>query len=574
MQLLKGGSRHDRDDVAQGGPKPSNYQPPPFLGKLLLLSLFLMLNTHLLLTLPTGIDQYSLFSLDLAGGLDPLVLVASSLTVNSIMSLLAFSIYCFIWRPDTTWIRFFWWPVTTCTRLIGRQKKNRLETKQNPFKQFAVAIGVPVTIGILPSILLVNTLVKPYFVIVGLLMVLGLSITGAVRHPDAKLHPSVVTLWYATAAGGVIVLTALAVIVTLHFQTAEVFPPTSNMLWTWGHKWAPLVSPEDDDVLSSTNVDPGSPTQELRYWPKNHEARQREANLFFGLSSIAYIVTVLGGSLLYSISVSARRIPVQASTPDKAIAQLDDKGDVLIDNQAPMSNEDVDQPGETVALKEEEVLQRRGDAAELSISTRSEVAEDDGYGYLEDLPPREWGEEIMKLAKREAVEGDDEAYLASLGGVERHISKGEYDFLVRHVKLGRKAREFKGGPSLEEKKTELKGPLRYAHLYVNKEKGVVISKKGSSFERDRIFAGHAPFVSLCILARDPDVSFTNRELQKLVMDELGGTPNVYDLADELIHRHTLPVEKPIGSVAIKPGTKVCYLQMLDEKRREPPVKTR
>ena len=552
VQILKRGSRHDRDGAAPGNPVPLNYQPPPWLGKLLLFSLFVMLNTHLFLTFPTGIDQYSLFSLDLtASGTGPFVLAVISLAVNSIMSLLAFSIYCFIWRPDTTWIRFFWWPVTTCTRLIGRQKKNRFEQKRNPFKQFAVAVGVPVLIAMLPSILLVNTSVKPYFVIVGLLITIGLAISGALTHPDVKLDPSVVTLWYATAAGSVIVLTGLAVAVTLHFQIAEPVPPTNNLLWGWGHKWAPLVSQEDDDVRRSIGSYPGSTTQKLRYWPNDYEQRQREANLVFGLSSIAYMVTVLGGTLLYSISFSARRIPVQPSTPNTEVAQLEVEGVVQLNDESPESDEEINLEDATQVT------------ADSSMS-QSEKVSDGNDAHREHATLSQWGQEVLKRVK-EYSDGGVETHILRLGYEKQNISKGEYEFLIGNVREGRKERKSPKGEIIEEVKAILSGPLRHADLYVHKPRGVVIHKSANGFEQPPLQKNASRFKVMCILAAGkPDHAVSHDELREMIKD-LPGNPlpgNPSETTSALRDTYELPVESNGGLVALKKGTKVCFLDSL------------
>lgn len=560
MQFLKIGSKQDGDDGALPIPKQLDYTPPPLLGKLLLLSLFVMLSTPLCMTIPTGIDQYSLYSLELLGRVPNLtLLVVLTLIINSISVLLAYQVYCFIWRPETSLVRFVWGPIVVLIRFLLQREENPSETKQNPFKQFAVAVGVPVTIAMLPSLILVNTYTKPYFVIVGLLIAIGLSISGALTHPDVKLDPGVITLWYATAAGGVIVLTGLAVGVTIFYQIAEPIPSTSNLLWGWGHKWAPLGSRENDHVPSTPGDNAESTTQELRYWPNEYPQRQREGNLMFGLSSIAYMVTVLGGYLLYSISVSARKSPVPPFALDQGVSK-DVEVEVQLHTQESESslNENLQHRPREASNKEDP--KGRRNATELSISTPSEVGDDDRYGYLEDLLPREWGEEILKLAREEAVEGDDETYLASLGGLERRISRVEYSFLARHM-------EVEGG------NFELKGPLRYADLYVDRDQRVVISRKGTSFEKPRVLGGRGRFFALCILARSPDITYANRRLEDLVRDEVGGAPNGSDIADDLIGRHELPVVKYFGRMGIAPGTKVCYLQELDEKSPEPPVKT-
>ena len=261
------------------------------------------------------------------------------------------------------------------------------------------------------------------------------------------------------------------------------------------------------------------------------------------------MVTVLGGYLLYSISVSAKKTPVPPSVPDKG-ASKDVEDEVQLHTQESESslNEIAHQrPKETLNQVEPK---GRKDATELSISTPSEVGDDDRYGYLEDLIPREWGEEILKLAREEAVEGDDETYLASLGGLERRISRVEYSFLARHM-------EVEGG------NFELKGPLRYADLYVDRDQRVVINRKGTSFEKPRVLGGRGRFVALCILTRSPEIIYANSRLEDLVRDEVGGAPNGSDIADDLIDRHELPG----GKVFWKNGNRTWHQGVLFARTR-------
>ena len=607
MQFLKTGSLQDGDDGAPPIPRRLDYTPPSALGKLLLLSLFVMLSTPLCMTILTGIDQYSLFSLELSCSVPTLtLLVVLSLIINAISVLLAYQVYCFIWQPGTSWVRFVWGPIMVLIRFFLQREENPAETKQNPFTQFAVAVGVPVTIAMLPSILLVNTYTKPYFVIVGLLIAIGLSISGALTHPDVKLDPGVVTLWYGTAAGGVIVLMGLAVAVTIYFQIAEPTPPTGNSIWSWGDKWAPLGSQEDDDVPRTPGSNPGSTPQELRYWPDDYERRQLEGNLLFGLTSIAYMVTVLGGYLLYSISVFARKIPVQASTPDKQVAQLDHGGDVLIDNRESGSDQEVNEQDATEVLREEiprrvinsipegdEKNQLQGetqpnaqsfvtlkeealhgeqentlkDAAHVtttpSLGTNEEVPKGDEDDQLDELTLSDWGKYVLKQIKQYSDDGP-KTYVLHIGFEHQEITDREYEYLNDNVEEGRKATTSKEGVITEEVRPALSGPLRHTKLFVHKPMGVAIHKTENDFCQPPLQKNSTPFRVLCILAAaKPDQTFSTKELKNLLKKEGHTPPDNLSHVTAKLREYYLPVErKNRGIVYIERETKVCFLDSL------------
>ena len=279
MQHFKSGSRHDGADAADSfAPDPLIHQPSPWLGRLLLLSLLVMLNTPVLITMTTGMDPYGFFTIDpVARSPYPIVLYIS---LNVLLAFISYAIYRFIWRCEATLIKAYW----------------------SPFRQNAVAVAIPVSLAMAPAFLLCNTGGKAYYIIVGVLIAAALCVISALRNPSVKLDPGLATVWYGTAVGCILVLLALALIGTLYFHSIEQIPASSNFIWRWGYEWA-----------------------DLGYGPEDFPQRQRDGLVMFAITGIAYMVIVFGGVMLVSISDCLRRTTLPTSTPGKDLAQTTDK---------------------------------------------------------------------------------------------------------------------------------------------------------------------------------------------------------------------------------------------------------
>ena len=96
-----GGSADAGGDAVQAS---SAHQPPSWLGWLLLITLLVMLNTHMFITLAAGIDQYSLYAADSSvPQLYPAALAQQPYPVlltflgNVVLALLAYGVYRLIW---------------------------------------------------------------------------------------------------------------------------------------------------------------------------------------------------------------------------------------------------------------------------------------------------------------------------------------------------------------------------------------------------------------------------------------------------------------------------------------------
>ena len=253
------------DDGGGEAVQPSiTHQPPAWLGWLLLISLLVMLNTHLFITAASGMDQYSLYAADTSISQPyPAVWAHSpypvllTLLFNVALAFIAFGVYRLIW-----W--YFSSPRSTPSESWTR----------NPFKQNAIAVAIPVFIAMAPSAVFSYTDLKAYFVLVGAVIAIVLCIVGALRDPDVSVDASTRGYWFNVAVAAIFVMMSLSVVVTLYYQFAPLMPPASNILWQL--EWN--LYPVDEFA-----------------W------RARPAMLVFGLVSLAYMVAIPGGVLLAAL---------------------------------------------------------------------------------------------------------------------------------------------------------------------------------------------------------------------------------------------------------------------------------
>ena len=517
MQHLKSGSRHDGADAADSSASdPLIHQPPPWLGKLLLVSLLVMLNTHVFITATTGVDQYSIFTIDLLAWRPYPIAIALACSLafclNVLLAFVAHAIYRFIWRRETALIKAKW----------------------SPFRQNTVAVAIPVFLAMAPSVLFGYTTVKPYYIIVGMLITVALCMIGALRNPGVKLDPGLATLWYATAVGGILVLMALALSVLLYFHSIEPVPPSNNLIWRWDHEWG------GDDDFSIHNP-------QHRSWPEDFPQRQRDGVLIFGLTSIAYMVTVLGGAMLFSISYSTRRATPLTSTPDEDPAHTPDKHPAQDGGQTPGM---VTVLGGTMLVSISDSTQR----TTLLTSTPDEDpahTPDKHPAHTPDEDPAQWGAKILKRLRNEVSEGDEEAYVAVLGGVREYITTSQYRHLVN----------------------EKSGLLRDAGLVVDRASGKARIQTKDGWERmdfrvgESYTRGSGPFELLCIYASHPGHRFKHRELEGLLKQVLSNRREiaVRDVIGQLRDRKPeLPVKLDQAESFMPNSVRVCFLD-----RRQP-----
>ena len=295
------GNTPNMDEGADAVQAPVPHQPPSWLGWLLLISLLVMLNTHLFITLAAGVDQYGLYAADttvkqpypaaLAQSPYPALL---SFLFSVFLALVAYGVY-----------RFIWW------RFTSPRSAQPDNGARNPFKQNAIALAIPVFIAMVPSIVLGYTDLKAYFVIVGALIVIVLCVVGALKDPDVEIDAGTRGYWFNVAVVAIFVMMGLSVIVALYYQFAPATPPTSNILWEL--EWN--LYPVDE-----------------------FEARAHPAMLTFGLVSLAYMVAALGGVLLATLHPP--RIGMDSTSPEREPAQTTNVTVLNINPPAPEEREE------------------------------------------------------------------------------------------------------------------------------------------------------------------------------------------------------------------------------------------
>ena len=504
------------DDTVQ---VPWAHQPPSWLGWLLLITLLVMLNTHMFITLAAGIDQYSLYAADSAvPQLYPALLaqqpypVLLPFVVNVLLAFLAYGVYRLIWRYFTT------------QRATSSDGSGR-----NPFKQNAVALAIPVFIAMAPSLVLCYTVLKPYFVIVGALIAIVLCIVGALKDPDVDLDSSTRGYWFNVAVVATFVMMTLAVVVTLYFQFAPVEPPNDNLLWRL--EWDP------------------SPLE-------GFEQRVRGGMLLFGLVSIAYMVVVVGGVLLATLHpprIGARTgeslgtaggispasqpgPPHGANTPviNRPVGvaehrpQAEPQTGELPATPEPASRHAADLPEEDYPTREPGPLQGAG-IPKVNIPVDGTV--------------EEWAEEVLTLLEKMSVEsGQAPSYLAVVSGQEVHITESAYTLLV----------------------DERTGFLAGVDLFVDQSTEAVRVRRGTSLETVRIVPDqrNARYHGVLLYSRQPYHRFTTEELRNRLERATGREiPNINDVPSRL-KSLDIPLELARGETFIKADAKVVLLVRL------------
>ena len=526
-------SRDDcRDAGADALQAPSAHQPPRWVGWLLLLSLLVMLNTHLFITLAVGTDQYGLY-----GG-DPYPSVLAQKPYTILVSL-GFSVLCAFIAYGA--YRYIWWRFTTPRALTPNG-----HSKRNPFQQNAIAMAMSVSIAMLPSFLLSYTVLKPYFIIVGALIAIVLCIVGALKDPDVELHPSTRGYWFNVAVTATFVMMALAVIVTFYFQYVEPAVPGHNMLWELN--WQP-------DSMEEFNSD------------------VREGMFLFGLVSIAYMVVALGGVLLATlhsprIGSRSKEIPptTQATlhtsgpapeygvgTPNAAMqvsavahpSQVEPQAGGLPSTPEPAFLHDANLPSADYSRLEVDPLLGIGPDR---VNTSLDDAEEERAAEILRKLAEEWAAEVLrKLDALPLEKGHNPSHLVVLSsGLERHVSAAEYRVLV----------------------DERSGILQGVDLFVDQSTGVVKIRKGSGLEHVAFNPTHQNhrYRALCLYARTPDLRLTIPELQNRLGDLTGQKPsNTSDIVYNLKVRD-IPLESENRLVKFRDGTKIFFVDRLRTRR--------
>ena len=236
--------------------------PPPWFGKLLLVSLLVMLNMPVIFTGITGMDQYGLFTLEPVKSQPwPLVL---SLLLSTFSAIVGYAVY----------------------RLLRRKQNWHAGKRYGAFHRSALLFGVPVGIAFAPMFFLTGYNDKPAVLALAGIMATGLCLTGALHDRETRLDPEMARIWFVACIAFILVFIALCVAAMLVMYLVEQAPSTGNFFWKRDFYWSDL----------------GYPAEEF-------SQRHRNGILAFTLAGSCYMTVAIGGSLLGAILAWAKTSP-------------------------------------------------------------------------------------------------------------------------------------------------------------------------------------------------------------------------------------------------------------------------
>ena len=245
--------------------------PAPWFGKLLLVSLLVMLNLPVLFTGTTGMDQYGFYTLEPVSSQPwPLVL---SIVVSSVAAGVGYIVYRFL-RKKQTWYA---------------------SNRYGAFHRNALLFGVSIGVAFAPLFFLTGYNDKPTALAVFGILATSLSITAALSDQGTRLDPVMARLWFIAGIAFILVFLILSVAAMLVMYLVEQSPSTGNFFWAWEFSWNDL----------------GYPAEEFNQ-------RHRNGLLAYTLAGSCYMAVAIGGSLLGAIMVWVRPIPKQGSSPGAA----------------------------------------------------------------------------------------------------------------------------------------------------------------------------------------------------------------------------------------------------------------
>ena len=228
--------------------------PAPWFGKLLLVSLLVMLNLPAISTGTTGMDQYGFFTLDTVSERPwPLVL---SLLVSTASAITGYAVY----------------------RLLRRKQTWYAGNRYGAFHRSALLFGVPVGIAFAPVFFLTGYDDKPTALALAGIMATCLCITAALNDRETRLDPEMARLWFTSCIAFILVFLALCILAMLVLYLVEQVPSSGNFFWTWEFSWT-----------------------DLGYPPEEFGERHRVGLLAYTLAGSCYMTVAIGGSLLGAI---------------------------------------------------------------------------------------------------------------------------------------------------------------------------------------------------------------------------------------------------------------------------------
>ena len=251
------------------------------VGLLLLVSAFMALNLPVVFTVFTGMDQYGLFMIESIARVWHLPL-ALSLSFNILLAFLAHRLYLWL-RARDSHPPFQHWEA---------------------FYRHLVAISLPIAAAMLPGFLLGSNFGKPFYIVVGGLIILALSITAAFRDEEISISPEFAGQCFYAVIATILVLVILAIASLLVFFSMQQTPPTGSFFWEWRINW-----------------------EGLGYTSEQFAERQKGAMLMFALSGIVYMSAVVGGAMTYAICARMRVDQTNDAPVEQAASQGQDDED-------------------------------------------------------------------------------------------------------------------------------------------------------------------------------------------------------------------------------------------------------
>ena len=261
-----------------GNAPDSASAPAPWLGKLLLVSLLVMLNLPAVFTGTTGMDQYGFFTLGpVAGHPWPLALSIALSTSAAGSGYMAYRLL----RMRRTWFSG--------------------SVRYGAYHRNALLFGVPVAIAFAPSFFLAGYSDKPIVVAVAGIMATSLCVTAALNDREAHLDAAMARVWFVACIAFILVFLVLSMSAMWVLYFVDHSPSVGNFFWSWEFDWSDL----------------GYPAEEF-------SQRRRDGLLAYALMGSCYMTVALGGSLLGGIlgwaGTGAKKGPGPESPEDGALS--------------------------------------------------------------------------------------------------------------------------------------------------------------------------------------------------------------------------------------------------------------
>ena len=230
------------------------------VGKLLFVSLLVMLNLPIVFTLIMRLDHYSLATLPSVSPIvqewyGPYALASIEVAIGVVLASMAYMLY----------------------KWLHRNSSNPMLERWSAFYCHILAIGLPITIAMLPGVLLTVNNGKPYGIIIGALLTGGLSVIAACSDDRINISSNMASLYFVSSVIGIIALLAMAVQWTFFLYGAEQVPSTTNSFWKWEPDW-----------------------QVVGYTKEEFAQRNRDCLLIFAIAGCVYM-TLVGIRMLHAL---------------------------------------------------------------------------------------------------------------------------------------------------------------------------------------------------------------------------------------------------------------------------------